>query len=185
MGFKVKILNMDAVLKKIEDLLDNDVRNKELMTDIGDFSKLRIQAETRLGKDITGKSVGKQRDLLPPTIRIRRAVKEGKIKPGNKFYFKPDGTFFQPSKSNLTATGQMLESLDGRVTKKGEVVVEPTGTRDASLQFDSGFKTNKALAKDLADRGRVFIGMDVKGIKRIKKLILDEVRRFKRRRGFK
>lgn len=185
MAFKVKILNIDKVLNKIEELFDKDVRNKELMEEIGDFSVTRIQAETRLGNDLTKQTKSKQPRLADSTIRIRKLVEAGKIKPGNRFYFKPDGTFFQPTKSNLTATGQMLESLDGRVTRVGEVVVEPTGSRDGSLQVDSEFKTNKALARDLADRGRVFLGLDAKGVKRIKKLILDEVRRFKRRRGFK
>lgn len=192
MSVKYKILNLDKVLKKIEDLFDSDVRNDQLMNDIGEFTKLRIQAETRRGKDLTQGFNVKQPRLADSTIRIRQLIAQGKIKSGNKFYFKPDKTFFDPSTSNLTASGQMLESLKEKVTKKGEVIVEPTGSRDNFGNVDSSIKTNKALAIELANRrtenaprGRTFLGLDEKGIKRIKKLILDEVRRFKRRRGFR
>lgn len=185
MKINVEVINLDKVLKEIEDLLNEDIRNSKLMQEIGDFAKLRIQAETRRGNDLTQGLNVKQPMLSAFTVKVRSFVAQGKIRPGSKYYFKPDGTFFHPSMSNLTASGQMLESLQSKVLKTGEVIVEPTGIRDDYGGVDSEIKTNKDLANDLASRGRTFLGLDEKGIKRIKKMILDEVRRFKRRRGFR
>jgi hypothetical protein len=188
-AFTVKVLNIKQVLKKIEDLLEKDVISKELLSDISDFSVQRVQAETRKGNDLTGSSdiasAKKQPDLSQATKNFRRRLLKGTVRETHSWWFDPDPTFAKSDKSNLTATGQLLESLRGRITSsKGEVVVSPTGSRDSKRQNDNSIKTNVALAKDLASRGRTFLGLDKLGIKRIRKMILDEIRRFKKRRGF-
>lgn len=184
MSFKVKILNIDSVIKKIESLISEDILNNGLLEDIKDFSVLRIQAETRKGNDLV--DGGKQADLSPGYIRIREKVANGDWDVTRYGRFIPDPDFMSPRRSNLTATGQMLDSLDGKITKSdGTIVVTPTGSRDPSLQYDNTFKTNVALAKDLASRGRKFLGLDKTGVIRIKKMVLDEIRRLKKKRGFK
>lgn len=185
MSFKVRVLNLDKVLGKIEDLLMKDAINQSLTDDITNFVTTRVVAETRKGRDLSqdGKS---QPSLKGSTIAIRARNASGKTKTTSPTYFKPDKTFFRIDFSNLTATGQMLESIKGRFVKSTrEIIVEPTGNRDPSLQNNSEFKTNKALAKDLASRGRTFLGLDRVGIQRVRKLILEEIIKFKKRRGFR
>jgi hypothetical protein len=180
--FKVKILNIDSVLKKIENLVTNDLYDSSLLQDIQDFSILRIQAETRKGKSLPYDA--NQQPLANSTVNIRTQISKGKIKPDNPDWFKPDPTFFKPKKSNLTSTGQMLESLKGSITKSdGTIVVKPTGSRDPSLSNSKEFTTNISLAKDLALRGRKFLGLDALSVKRIRKMVLDEIRRLKKKRN--
>lgn len=185
MAFKVKILNLDSVLKRIENLFEKDAINEKLITDITELVTTRVVAQTRSGKDLSrdGKP---QPALSESTIRIRYRNFYGKTKPDAPTYFKPDKQFFRIDFSNLTATGQMLDSIKGRFVKSTkQIIVEPTGNRDPSLQNNSEFKTNKELAKDLANRGRTFLGLDRVGIQRVRKLILEEIIKFKKRRGFR
>lgn len=56
-----------------------------------------------------------------------------------------------PNKSNITLTGQLLDSIDVIRKKDGEIVIGPTGTRSGSSL------TNKKLAGYLADQGRPFM----------------------------
>lgn len=178
-NFKVKILNINAVLSKVQKVFTEDIYDSKLLENIKDFTILRVQAETRKGKSLPDDST--QKPLTQGTIRIREAVQKGKIKSDSDYYFKPDPTFFKPKKSNLTASGQMLDSLTGKITKSdGTIVVTPSGSRTGN---NTDIKTNVALAKDLASRGRRFLGLDTTGVKRVRKLVLDEIRRFKRKRG--
>lgn len=185
MAFKVKILNVDSVIKRIENLFEKDAINDGLIKDITEFVTTRVVAETRSGKDLS-RNRKPQPDLTDGTVSIRARNFYGKTKPENPTYFKPAKQFFRIDFSNLTATGQMLESIKGRFIKSTrDIIVEPTGNRDPSLQNNSEFKTNKALAKDLASRGRTFLGLDRVGIQRVRKLILEEIIKFKKRRGFR
>lgn len=86
-------------------------------------------------------------------------------------YRGPKGKLFKPNKSNLTFTGQMLESLRGRSNLRNQTVtIFATGTRDDG-------QTNKEVAEHVADQGRPFLGLDLKGIKRIENIIRRDVRR--------
>jgi hypothetical protein len=77
----------------------------------------------------------------------------------------------RPRKSHLTLTGQLLESLDYDIDRsKGEVVVKPTGKRDDG-------KTNVEVTEDLATRGRTYLGLDNKGIDRVRQLVIRELNR--------
>ena len=185
MSFKVKILNIDSVLKQIEELFVKDVLNKQTFEEIKDFSVLRIQAETRKGNDLT--TGGKQKALSEVTKSFRKDLVGAEINTEtDSWWFDPDPVFFKPSKSNLTATGQMLESLRGRVSNLyGTITISPTGTRNPKRQNNNEIKTNAELAKDLGYRGRKFLGLDDIGIRRIRKMILDKIRRFKKSRNFK
>lgn len=78
-------------------------------------------------------------------------------------------------KSNLTVTGQLLDSLTAKIDlKNSEIIIMVSGTR--SWGVDKG-KTNQSVANKLARMGYEFLGMDERGIKRIKKIVLDEFRR--------
>jgi hypothetical protein len=87
-------------------------------------------------------------------------------------------------------TGQLMESIVGRMRARlGQIEItvdgdrEPTEIRSAKtgklIQFNNQdeITTNKGLARKLADNGRTFLGLDEKGVQRIRKMALDEIRR--------
>lgn len=87
------------------------------------------------------------------------------------------GEFFAPNKSNLTLTGQLINSLKGRSNfRKQGITIIPTGTRKDG-------KTNKEVAEEVAKKGRPFLGLDEKGKQRIIQIVKRDLRRqLKRRR---
>jgi hypothetical protein len=160
---KAKVSGIKSVFDSIKQIFERSTQQEEFLTKIKDFVVLRVQAETRKGKDLS-RDGADQPNLSPGYIRMR----EGYVKDGT---IKVDGTFFETDFSNLTLTGQMLKSLNGLVKPRQrtvEVFVE--GRRDDG-------QTNQAVANDLAKRGRTFLGLDTKGKVRIRKLVLDEIRR--------
>lgn len=163
---KVRIKNLKSVFNAIDKVIKDTVQNQSMYNDIAKFAETRVVQQTRAGKDLTSSEDGdKQPELSEGYIKFRNRVKSGKTD------IKPDPQFFRPRSSNLTLTGQLLKSIRGTIVKsKRQVVVEPTGNRDDGL-------TNKEVASDLAKRGRTFLGLDKIGIQRIRRIVLDVLRR--------
>ncbi|MGB0257745.1 MAG: hypothetical protein ACPGES_03740 [Coraliomargarita sp.] len=134
------------------------------MIEAKDFWIKRVQRVTRSGKYIvTGNKLKK---LSKAYIDFRR-----------KFSGRT-GEFFKPAKSNLTFTGQLLESLKARSNVRTQVItLFVSGRRDDGL-------TNKEVAEHVAENGRPFLGIDQKGIDRIEQIGKRDIRRnwAKRRR---
>lgn len=136
---KVKSFLKEEYFKK---LLKVD---EKTLQDIGDFAADRIRSFGRLGKSLTSGSPQSFKKLADSTVKSRESFARN----------NPVGDFFSPRKSNVTQTGQYLESLEGKVTKSTQsVTVEPTGTRD------DGDLTNKKVGEYLAEGGRPTIGLD-------------------------
>lgn len=163
---KVRIKNLKSIFNSIDKVLKDTASNQAMFGEIAKFAETRIVQQTRAGNDLsTGDKSEKQPELSTGYIKFRQRVKSGKTD------IKPDPQFFRPRSSNLTLTGQLLKSIRGTIVKsKRQVVVEPTGGRDDKL-------TNKEVASDLAKRGRTFLGLDSIGIQRIRKIVLDVLRR--------
>lgn len=182
---KTRVLGVEKVLKNINKVFDSSIKQERFLNSVKDFVVLRIQAETRKGKDLSrgGKH---QPDLSEGTIGIREKIKSGKwiVRP------KLGKPFFKFNFSNLTLSGQLLESLEGRVlARRGQIevtvgdartevdiVVKKTG-KVVEFQNSKPLTSNRALVRDLAKRGRTFLGFDKKGVMRIRKMVLDEIRR--------
>jgi phage gpG-like protein len=164
---EVKFINLDVVLKNLREVFKDTPKNKQMLGEIGLFALDRIYRSTKSGKSLALNGQ-KNPSLSPGYINWR------------KTYDGPKGEFFSPTRSNLTLTGQLLNSLMLKILPdRGAVTVSPTGNRD------DGEMTNQDLAKKLKNEGRPFLGMDETGQQRIKKLVLDEIRRQKKRKGFK
>ena len=188
---KTKV-NIKNVIRNIEAVFEKSVKSEKLLNEIKDNSVLRIQAETRKGKDLTqdGKP---QPDLSEATLRIREQIAKGNI----TLSYPEDSQFFKKGKSNLTLTGQMLDSIRGKVdAAKGLITIFVGGNRSRVRYFWSrtgvelkhlskdSIGDNSSLAKDLAKRGRTFLGLDTTGVKLIRKRVLDEIRKQIRLRKF-
>lgn len=166
---KARIKNLKSVFNAVNRTFEKTVESSDLLNNIADFAETRVKQQTRIGKQLPAiddqGGVAKQPPLSSGYIEFRKRVKEGASK------IKPDSQFFRVRKSNLTLTGQLLESVRGRAIKsKRQIVIEPIGKRDDGL-------TNKQVASDLASRGRSFLGLDQTGIRRIRTLVLQVLRR--------
>jgi len=184
---EVKIKNVKSVLAAVEALFKDGLRKSQVYADIGKFSVERIQAETRKGRDLSNEG-SPIKDTEDSTKGIKELIERGVIKMNPS---RP--LFFRSKKSQITQTGQLLDSLAAEIkSRSGEVVIAPSGSREPTkyvwsktgkpIDFlnQDQVQSNKGLASNLASRGFTFLGMDKKGIKRIRRIVLDEIRRIVR-----
>jgi hypothetical protein len=165
---KVRFTNFKQVFDNITTVFEDTKKSKEMLNAIGKLIRDRIKTETQKGKALPvinqDGSAGRQPPLSREYIKQRVQIKDGdtQVEPS---------PLMRPRKSHLTLTGQLLESLDYDIDRsKGEVVVKPTGKRDDG-------KTNVEVTEDLATRGRTYLGLDNKGIDRVRQLVIRELNR--------
>jgi hypothetical protein len=132
----------EDVLKKVGDRLKIKIRlaknaaARELAGLIPELVKIRTRGA---GDGVNGPL----KDLESSTIKYRERYDDN---------LHPETT---PTTSNLTATGQLLDSLKGR-NVGSKVIVEPKGRRTQELSGERSRKTNKQVLKYVEDGGRVF-----------------------------
>jgi len=196
-----KVKNLDSVFNAVRSIYSDLTQEREELEKIAKFARDRIVAETRKGKDLT-KNGDKQPELSESYIAWRRSLAnrnraldraaEGSQKKRDQALAmkitertpSPDSTFFKPAKSNLTLTGQLLNSIEYEVKiDKKTIIIEPKGQRDDG-------KSNKEVAEELATRktslapdGRKFLGLDERGFQRIRNLIVEAIRRLALKKG--
>ena len=131
--------------------------NARTLQEIADFWAKRIFGFTKQGKSIVTND--RLKSLAPSYVDFRRRYKGAK------------GELFGESKSNLTLSGQMLDSMRGRANVKQQIAfIELIGTRDDGLK-------NSTLAGYVEEQGRAFLGLDDKGKERIRQIALRYIRR--------
>jgi hypothetical protein len=180
MAKKVKVKNLKEVFLGVQALYFDDTAKRQIfLNEQAKFLRDRIVAETRKGKDLSRKGVS-QPPLSQGYINWRRKLKDGKAP--NRENIKPHPIFFSPSFSNLTLTGQLLDSVQWFVNERRKFFeIRPTGVRrNPKNSFIKNLffgLRNQTVANDLARRGRTFLGIDEKGLKRVRKAFIDEFRR--------
>lgn len=118
---------------------------------IGEFAADRIRSFARTGKSLVTGQPKEFEPLAASTVKSRKSFAAN----------HRTGDFFRAEKSNVTLTGQALESLAGKVEKsKQRVTVEAVGKRDDGL-------TNAQVVDFLAEGGRPIMGLDEKGEARV------------------
>ena len=105
------------IVKKLEKTVAESIK-KAALVDVGVFARDLIVKRTRLGYGVE-KDLGSKKRLakLSPNYVKRRKMFEG----------LSENT--RPSRSNLTLTGQMLDSIIS-TAKTGIIEIKPTGRRD-------------------------------------------------------
>jgi hypothetical protein len=174
-----RVLNVKSVFSAVDALFATAAEKGDFLDKQGKFLRNRIQAETRSGRDLSrdGQS---QPDLSPGYKRWRRRLERGE----SKSKIRPDSKFFRADFSNLTLSGQLLKSLEYFVQRrKRQFEIKVSGTR-RDPDGRSKIRTNQALVADLAERGRTFLGVDRKGVERVRKAFVDELRRQIRKNKF-
>jgi hypothetical protein len=187
------VINASALTKSIEQYLRGVIQKEQFLVAVRDFAVRRIVAETRKGRDLT-KNGAAQKPLSDGYKRIR-----GKILSG-QYGVDPfeDATFFRVDVSNLTMTGQLLDSIRGLLNaQSSKISIKATGSRSPTRIFNlkTGrqivFKnqtqepaTNQELVEKLQKDGRTFLGLDQKGRDRIVRVVSDQLRRELKRSRF-
>jgi len=136
----------------------------EVLEDVGRFSATRIQQFTRSGKTLAKADKPEPLKPLSKPYKLQRAewVKQG----------RQLSDFFKVNKSNLQATGQLIDSVTFKIPReKNTVDVTVSGNRRGEQL------SNQQLASYVAKQGRPFLGLDLNGIKRIKNIVLRALRR--------
>jgi len=148
-----------------------------------------------LARDIRLTPSGMEQAKAFWVARIQRVTRSGKsIADGSKFaklkdsyvnYRKrwkgPTSEHFKPSKSNLTFSGEMLESLKGRSNVRTQTItVFPSGKRNKDLaKWNAEQRTFK---NGYTKPARVFLGLDDKGRERIVQIAKRDLRRSLKRK---
>ncbi len=147
--------------KRLRDAIKNalpDITKASQMRKYGELAAGMIKLRTRLGSGVAYDGADKQKlkSLKPSTVDRRSKLKEAGRLSGET----------SPRKSNLTQSGQLLDSV--QVTNAGvaTVSVGPKGGRDDGL-------TNQKVAEYVTDGGRPFNSLSKIETKRLH----DEVKR--------
>lgn len=163
-SFKLKFDTKKAS-KQLKKKIDKVIESDRWKDEAARLAIKNIQGQTRLQKNIsTGES---QKKISKKWEKRKKQLAKN----------NPKGASFGPSKSNLTVTGQLLESLK-RIDDKKTVIIEPTESRTPYKNKDGSFQknppTNKKLAEYLAEKDFIFIGHNEKLRKILKKKVKEE-----------
>lgn len=178
MASKFKFLNIQLTKRRVEAILNRAINDPNLKRKASEFSVERIQKVTRTGRSmVTGQ---KLKPLADSTKRIKESLKK----------FNTPSRFYRKGKSNLTFTGQLLDSLKAFEGKTGNrFEIRPTGDHKAirgkGRKIVSPRRPNVDIAEDLAKGGRPFLGLDEKAIGQLKRITLRELRRSLQGAGLK
>lgn len=166
-SFKTRF-NRPAQEKRFRKFIEGVKRQDRWKDDAAELAIKNIQIETRKQKFI--KDGSSQPAIGEPWKERKRELAK----------YNTKGKSYSPNKSNLTFTGQLLESLQ-RAKHKTKVIIEPTGTREPYRDKNGVIKskklTNKKLAGYLKEQGRYFLGYNDKLKKAVKKKLLEHIRR--------
>lgn len=150
-------IQLKSITEKLKAALKEAVKKKALLP-TGEFIASIIAKRTRLGYGVK-RNYGEKAPL--------KKLKESTILQRTKF--AKSGKLSQltrPGKSNLTRTGQLLDSLKVISVRDGEIRITPEGQRDDG-------KTNLEVARYQEEAGRIF--------NRISKAEFNQALRFYRR----
>jgi hypothetical protein len=130
----------DSFKKSFEQAM-RELSSKENMRRLGEIAADMIRTRTRLGYGV--KRPGASREKLE---KLAEATKESKRRKRKRGDLSDQTT---PTRSNLTDTGQLLDSLQVTDVKEGEVTIGPKGRRSDGM-------TNEEVGSFVTENGRPF-----------------------------
>ena len=145
---------MKSNLKQLAKEIKVPISGPGSLTAIGEFIRKRIVGSTRLGYSLAGNPATPREKRLSPLSPRYIGMRKGFAKRGIDVHES-----FRPGRSQLTVTGQMLDSIKYVVNPQKETVrvfVSPTMRRGES-------NTNVDVARENIKRGRPFMGLDAQG----------------------
>jgi hypothetical protein len=148
-------IDLKNFVDKLYETFDG-MQSKAVRTSLAEESIGYITIRTRLG-------YGVERDEAP----------KGKLKPLSPNYIKFRSRYQDlyglttPKKSNLTLTGQLLNSLKIKKTTQTQIIIGPSGKRYTVGKVKSRNLTNERLAEYVADAGRPFLHLSDLEVKKL------------------
>jgi len=178
-----KLIGVREMQDRVTTTFEKSISNRSFLTFLANFTKERIFNTVKQGYSMAGGEKHKLKPLSTGYKNYRKKFQE----------IHPVGTFFSPNRSNLTLTGQMLEALTFKVSQaKGifEVFVkdsprDPTPPISLRAIKEPPRMSNAEVAKEVADKGRPFLGLDSASMKRIRNEVLKDLRLQLRRSGLR
>jgi len=190
---KVTFSGLNKIRKLTKRIFDKDIFTNRLVKEVGLFSQERVKAVTRTGYGVTNSKKKKLKRLSNSYKDMRRGAVKFRTVNGAVIPFQEpderiqevDKKFFEPDFSNLTFSGQLLESIKYTYNRAKHIfTIQPTGKRK-KLPGESKTLTNKKVAEYVAKGGRPFLGIDKKGDKTIANMIKREIRAQLRKNNLK
>lgn len=150
--------------------------DKELLRDIADMTRQIIYDRVKIGKGIDSEE-------NPSNLRSLKPLSRRYVEYRKKIVGKL-GRFGSPGRSNLTLTGQMLESMVGKANKKGIIISIPKTRRrklrpsDQSLTNDDVYEFVRKLRPFLAlSKGETRI-IEQEHLKRAERILKQKLKNF-------
>jgi hypothetical protein len=179
--FKInkKILE-STIAKKIAEV-KGALQGRKLLDDVGEQIIKDIKRNTRTGKGFSTSQLNgiknNKRESLP-------SLEKSTIK-ARKYYakFNPTTQVYKSGRSNLSFSGQLIDSIAYDV-KKGRVVVSASGKKRRAYRTLKGkvknTPSNDEIIGYLEKKGFYFLGIDDKTIDKIKTIAKRQIRRLLR-----
>jgi hypothetical protein len=189
-----KVVNVEQTKRALELAMRGTLTSNSTLHGIAKFARDRIYQFTKRGQSLAADDrPTKLKDLSPGYKNYRKRYQE----------WAKVGDFFDPNRSNLTLTGQLLNALIYKVTpymitifiensirRPTEKIPKKAWVKGRSTKKFRDTKpaetlTNAQVAKRVADKGRPFLGLDLTGRNRVRLMIVQELRRALKQSGFK
>lgn len=110
------------VIKDIEDVLGG----KDMLDEVGEFISDRVRYQARVSKPFN--ATGGFPNLKESTIKNRRSIAR----------YNSTHDTYEESRSNLTITGQLLDSIKHTIVGVGKLVIGVTGTHHGYKKKSGG-----------------------------------------------
>lgn len=151
---KVTIKGVDKVKQSVIDTFERIKSNEQMLLDIGNKTVELTKAFNRAGKSPTGKRHPQNSESWEYTkIALTKTNKPSE--------------FYQYGLSNVTFTGQLLESIKlFKINRsKGSVEIDASGQRAPYKNLDGSVQkskppTNQKLVEYLKEKGRIIFGIN-------------------------
>ena len=157
--------------------LTTTFQSQAIVREAAEFARAKIVTRTRSGKGIGENGDAVALKPLSDSYKQQRAGKlafftdeEGVVHPYTPKRKPKLSTFASPGKSNLTFSGQMLDSLKVISATIGKAVIAPTGRR-------TGSKLSNKQVSDYVSEERPYLGLTNAEKRGIQALISDLIRR--------
>lgn len=141
------------ITERVQAIIDK-IKSKEFLEELGEDVVAMVKKRTRLGY---GCSEDGDKERLEPLSPSYVKTRKNRKKTGHL----SEAT--SPAKSNLTLTGEMLDSLESSANNEGELFIE----------LSDDFSRRKA--EWVTEKGRPFMGLTKQEEKRVRDLIKAEI----------
>lgn len=165
MTSKVRFKNLKSLFNVVKSDLDDSLKDNDFLNEASEYVVTRIQQQSRVGNSLV---TGNFPELSDNYKRYRSRLKSGKVKNS----VVTPSKFLKPATSQVTLTGQMLDSLKYKILPNlKQIEIFPTGVRQGESL------TNEKLTEELEARGYKYLGLDKFGFEQLRRRLVELLRR--------